>query len=176
MSRTANYQSSYPDVPTAVERSLDLSHASVSVEELAKLRREFDALPYPSFKMSSTDRVELRQLLPQIDIELVEDCEVKPFGGKCGCGRQMSLLDVVLESLKTGKHSMRFIEEILSGKRGRFVIVGYQSKSGIPEDLQAKLPANTVYVKDVAPIPCKDCGRQQEAVLIQNNLLHYWIQ
>lgn len=161
---------------TATEAEIALEGWNVSEDELADMREIFQSVPVPAYSLSESDKEELRAVLPQLDLNAVQDCLVKPLRGPCNCGRTINLLDIILSAVRSGKHGSRFLTEILQGTRGRFVIVGYQSRSGVPEHLKDRLPAKTIYVRDVAPIPCKDCGTEQDAMLLQGNVCHFWIQ
>ena len=121
--------------------------------------------------MSVADREQLKILLPSLDMKLVEYAEVKCSQGACKCGRQMTLLDIVSQAFKNQLHSVSFLEQIFSGKRGKLVVCSAHASDAI----KSKMPPNTFFVEDTAPIPCIDCGRTQEIVLCQGFLIHLWI-
>lgn len=138
--------------------------------EFEKARSFFASLPYPAFKMTEEDKESVQKLLPGVDIQLLEDAEVKAKSGACVCGRQMNLLDIVANATVLASHRGDFMRRIFSGSNGRMVI----SADTAVEDVRNALPENTLYVKDTAPIPCAACGRAQDLVLLQRNVLHYW--
>lgn len=161
---------------TPVEQHLDLDGTRVSDADFKPMREVFDSLPSTAFKMCEDDLEELQKLLPNIDCSQLAGSEVKPANGLCRkCGRAMNLLDIVHSALKTGKHSSGFVERILSGDAGTLVIVGYRPPNDLSEDVKKKLPPNTIYVKDAAPIPCKNCGIKQELVLYMEGLMRFWV-
>jgi len=162
---------------TPIEKKLDLEGKRVSDTDFMPMRKIFDSLPSKAFKMGEDDLAEIKKLLPNIDGSRIAESEVKPANGLCGkCGRAMNLLDIVHSALKAGTHSSGFVERILSGGEGNLVIVGYQSPDDLSDKIRRKLPANTIFVKDTAPIPCKNCGVGQEVVLYMDGLMHFWVQ
>ncbi len=153
-------------------RHEEIKAAALSDAEFDRVKAVFDAMEEPSFKMSDEDMTKLGELLPDLDLSLVKDCEVKCPGGQCECGRKLTLFDIVSASLSQGVHTVKFLERLLEGTMGRLVICA----AGVDEEMKSKLPPNTIFVKDTSLIPCTNCGKGHALTLIQMNVLHYWIQ
>lgn len=159
---------------STVEQQFGTTSGGISDEEFRNMKDWFDQLPYPSFKMSDADKARLKALMPNLDMALVDDCEVKPKGGVCACGRQITLLDLITKALSRSSHSVAFLEQVFGGKKGKWVIVGLHHNDKLTLELKSKYPANTLYVEGVDFIPCVDCGREQDVVLYQAHVLHPW--
>jgi hypothetical protein len=113
---------------TAVENQFHSRNGGVTEEQFSVMSATFDRLPYKSYKMSEADMRKLMELMPNLDIDQVRDCEVKPKQGVCRCGRQMTLLDLIAQALHRDSHSAAFLQEIFNGNRGKWVIVGLHRK------------------------------------------------
>lgn len=144
---------------------------SFTDEEFAKSREVYDRLPYPAHTMSDSDKERLKQLLPNLRMEFVEDCEVKCRGGVCACGRPITLLDIVTAGLKGSVHSAAFIESIFNGDRGKVVMCAAHAD----EEVKRTLPPNTILISQDTLTPCVNCGRLHEVALSQQFSLYIWI-
>lgn len=156
---------------TLTEKKYEGTYTSVSDEEFQIAKNIFDSFRYPSFKMSNADKEGLLELLPGLEIELVENAEVKSKEGVCKCGRQITLLDIVTIALKNGTHSAQFIEQVLNGHKGRIVLWS----ENVSDDVKAKLPEHTILISNTTLTPCLNCGQEHQVALSQKSAIYGWI-
>lgn len=157
---------------TAIEKSFVDKLGQVTDQELEKAKADvFDPLPYPAFKLNEEDKYELKKLLPNLKLSLVDNSELKCKAGACPkCGRQLNILDVTAKAVKTSARSAAFLEQVFNGTKGKMAI----SSSFVSDEVKSKLPANIMYVDETAPIPCINCGTEQDVVLIHKFVMHHW--
>ena len=159
---------------TTVEQQFGKTVGGVTAEEFDRMKAWFAALPYLSFKMDEADIKRLQELMPKLDMTLVQNAEVKPKNGVCSCGRKITLVDLVAKALSRSAHSGAFLERAFSGTAGKWVIVGLHRGDTITEELKNQYPTSTIFIEDVDLIPCLNCGAAQDVVMFQDHVLHPW--
>lgn len=156
---------------TDLEKSFRLSAFSVTRGEFKSAEWAFKAFPGVATFPSKDDLNKLQELMPEARVDQFATFKTKSVQGKCVCGRNVSVYDIVVASLNTGHHSVRFLEDLLTGRMGRAVIMGSDGK----KKHEKKLPKSTFWVGNTSPIPCIKCGRTHDVSLWTPHVLHHWV-
>lgn len=156
---------------TPIELNYREQLTEVSNDDFKKVEKLFDDIPYPEFCTPAEDVEKILELLPNLRREGIEDARVKIKEGRCTCGREMNAFDIVAKALSMGKHSQSLLEQVFNGVGGRIVV----STSKASDSNRYTFPKGTMFVEDSAPIPCANCGKDHELILLTDTILHYWV-
>ncbi|AZJ24760.1 hypothetical protein CT694_35635 (plasmid) [Bacillus wiedmannii bv. thuringiensis] len=156
---------------TSIERNWKEQIGHVTDQEFEEMIKMFEDLPYESFRMSDEDKKKVKKLLPNLDMSKVENSQVKCTDGICECGRKMNMFDTVKKALSGGMHSTHFLVRIFNGSEGKMVV----SSTEASEELRSMFPTNTLFVEEATPIPCANCNKEHELILLTDTMLHYWV-